>query len=72
MHPELSEQVSIEGFIEQRRRVQNFVFLCVVSTILLLLVSILRVIMDVEIKDYDQALKLDSKIDPTKHKSKTL
>jgi hypothetical protein len=49
------------------------VFVCVVCTLLLLLVSILRVVMDVEIHKYEAGLTEDTtKVDPAKHKSMTL
>jgi hypothetical protein len=57
--------VSIEGFIEQRRRVSNFFFVCIVTTLLLVFVMILRVVVESE-------SKLGPKEATHQHKTNTL
>jgi hypothetical protein len=45
---ELYEQVSIDGFIDQRRRVSHYFFVSMICTLLVVLTALMRVFIENE------------------------
>jgi hypothetical protein len=47
----LREQVSISGFIEQRRKVSHYFFVCMICSLLMVLTALMRVFIENESTD---------------------